>query len=369
MSFAIASRLGISTLFWRGLRLAISFSRGDLSKTPGSALRGLVGHVRPPVAPVLAVVLAALMAPASAQRGERTDYPTKPIRMLVGFSAGGGSDFAARIVSPKLTELLGQAIVIDNRTGANGAIAAELAAKAPPDGYTVMMLAVAQVIGAAHGGKLPYDLLRDFVGVSQATQQPYLVVVTQSLPVRSIEELLALAKSRPGQLNYASTGVSGSNHLATELFSAAAGIRMAHVPYKGPPPALADTVAGQVQLMFSSIQTGLPLARSGRLRPLAVTSMKRSHAAPDIPTLAETLPGFEAIGWYGVVAPKNTPPILVERLAAAIAQGMRTPEVKARAAIDGSETVGDTPAEFDRFLRSEFARFAKVIKDAGIRSE
>jgi tripartite-type tricarboxylate transporter receptor subunit TctC len=317
-----------------------------------------------------AVLLGAIIAPAAAaQRDERADYPTKPIRMIVGFSAGGGSDFAARIVGPKLTELLGQTVVIDNRTGANGAIAAELAARAPADGYTVMMLAVAQVVGAAHGTRLPYDLLRDFVAVSQATQQPYLVVATQSLPVRSIEELIALAKSRPGQLNYASTGVGGSNHLATELFSAAAGIRMAHVPYKGPPPALADTISGQVQVMFSSIQTGLPLARGGRLRPLAVTSSKRSHAAPDIPTVAETLPGFEAIGWYGVVAPAGTPQIIIARLAAAIAQGMQSADAKARAASDGSEAVGSTPAEFDRFLRSELARFARVIKDAGIRSE
>ena len=318
---------------------------------------------------LLPLALAAVIAFAQAAQPERADYPSKPIRMLVGFSAGGGSDFAARIVVPKLTELLGQPIVVDNRTGANGAIAAELTARAPADGYTVMMLAVAQLIGAAHGTKLPYDLLRDFVGVSQATQQPYLVVATLSLPVRSIDELIALAKAKPGQLNYASTGVGGSNHLAAELFSAAAGIRMTHVPYKGPPPALADTVAGQTQLMFSSIQTGLPLARGGKLRSLAVTSAKRSGAAPDIPALAETLPGFEAIGWYGVVAPRGTPKLAVERLAAAIAQGMQTPEVRARAATDGSEAVGSTPAEFDRFMRSEFARFAKVIKDAGIRSE
>lgn len=321
-------------------------------------------------ASVCAVLLSVAIAPATAAQKERsTGYPTKPIRMIVGFSAGGGSDFAARIVGQKLTELLGQTVVIDNRTGANGAIAAELAARAPADGYTLMMLAVAQAIGAAHGARLPYDLLRDFVPISLATQQPYLVVATQSLPVRSIEELISLAKSKPGQLNYASTGVGGSNHLATELFSRAAGIRMVHVPYKGPPPALADVIAGQVQVMFSSIVTGLPLARGGRLRPLAVTSRQRSSAAPDVPTVAETLPGFQAIGWYGVMAPKGTPQPIIDRLAATIAQGMQAPEVRARVAADGSEAVGSTPREFDRFVRSELERFARTIKDAGIRSE
>lgn len=257
-----------------------------------------------------------------AQASLAQDFPNKPIRMIVGFSAGGGSDFAARIAGQKLTEILGQPVVIDNRTGANGAIAAEVAAKAPPDGYTVMMLAVAQAIGAAHGTKLPYELLRDFAAVSQVTQQPYLVVVTNSLPVRTTEELIAFAKAKPGQLNYASTGVGGSNHLATELFSAAAGVHMVHVPYKGPPPALADVISGQVQVMFSSIQTGLPLARAGRLRPIAVTSLKRSSAVPEIPAVAETVKGFEAIGWYGLVAPRRTPAPIIDRIAAALMKGI-----------------------------------------------
>jgi len=315
----------------------------------------------------LAIVLSAVLTPALAAQPERAaEYPVKPIRLIVGFSAGGGSDIAARIVGQKLTELLGQPVVVDNRTGASGAIAAELAARSPADGYTLMMLAIAQAIGAAHGTKLPYDLLNDFTAVSQATQQPYLVVSTQSLPVRNIADVITLAKAKPGQLAYASTGVGGSNHLAAELFSTAAGIRMLHVPYKGPPQALADVVGGQVQLMFSSIVTGLPLARAGKLRPLGVTSLKRSAAAGDVPAVAETLPGFEAIGWYGVLAPKGTPQPVVERLATAIGKGLQDPEVKARVAKDGSETVGNTPQQFDRFLRSEMSRFAKVIKAAGI---
>ncbi len=316
----------------------------------------------------LAVSLLLAANTAWSQRDAATDYPTRPIRMLAGFSAGGGSDFAARIVGAKLQDILGQTVVIDNRTGANGAIAAEIAARAPADGYTLMMLAVAQAIGAAHGMKLPYDLLRDFVAVSQATQQPYLLVITPSLPARTVADFVALAKTKAGQLSFASTGIGGSNHLATELFNRAAGIRMLHVPYKGPTPALADVMSGQVQFMVSSIQTSLPLARGGRLRALAVTSSKRSAAAAEIPTAAETLPGFEAIGWYGVIAPAGTPPRIVDKLGAAIAQGMQSAEVKARVAGDGSEAVGSLPRDFDRFLRSEMIRFTKVIKDAGIRT-
>lgn len=303
-----------------------------------------------------------------AQRTTSAEYPVRPIRMLCGFSAGGGSDFAARIVGAKLYELLGQTVVIDNRTGANGAIAAEITARAPADGYTLMMLAVAQATGAASGIKLPYDLLRDFAAVSQATQQPYLLVVTPSVAARNVSEFVALAKAKPGQLSYASTGFAGSNHLAAELFSRAAGIRMLHVPYKGPPQALADVAGGQVQFMVSSIQTSLPLARGGKLRALAVTSEKRSHAAPDIPPVSDTLPGFQLAGWYGVLAPAATPRLIIDKLGAAIAQGMQAADVKARVAADGSESVGSLPRDFDRFLRSEITRFAKVIKDAGLRT-
>jgi tripartite-type tricarboxylate transporter receptor subunit TctC len=309
------------------------------------------------------------LAAVTAAQGAPAQYPTKPIRMIVGFSAGGGSDFAARIAGQKLTELLGQPVVIDNRTGANGAIAAEVAANAPPDGYTLMMLAVAQAIGAAHGTKLPYDVLRDFTAVSQITQQPYLVVVTNALPVRTTDELIAHAKAKAGQLNFASTGVGGSNHLAAELFNAATGVQMTHVPYKGPPPALADVVSGQVQVMFSSIQTGLPLARAGRLRPIAVTSLKRSPAVPEIPAVAESVKGFEAIGWYGIVAPRRTPTAIVDRLGSAVMKGMQMPEVKQRVAGDGSEAVGSAPHEFAAFLAREMARFRKIIKDTGIKPE
>lgn len=318
--------------------------------------------------PIAAVLMLAGQTHAAAPSAGG-DYPSKPIRMLVGYAPGGGPDWAARIVGQKLTQHFGQTVVVDNRSGANGIIACDMTAKALPDGYTVMMLAIGQSIASAHGTKLPYDLLTDLVPVSQVIQQPYLVVASNSLPAKTVSELVTLARSRPGQLTYGSTGVAGSNHLASEIFSGMAGIRMVHVPYKGSAPALSDVVAGQVNIMFSSIVTGLPLSRAGRLRPIAVTTLKRSVAAPDIPTIAETYPGFEAISWYGVVAPKGTPAAIVDRLAAGIAKGMQAPDVQSRASAEGSEAISTSPAEFGQFLHNELARFSKVIRDAGIKPE
>ena len=297
------------------------------------------------------------------------DYPTRPIRMLAGFTAGGGSDLAARTVAQKMSEALGQSVVVDNRTGATGAIAAEMLAKAPPDGYTLMMLAVAQLVATAFDDKMPFDIVRDYAGVSLVSRNPYLMAVSPNVPVRTVREFIDLAKAQPDKLNYGSTGIGGSNHIVTELFNVTAGIKLAHVPYKGPPQALADLAGGQVQLVFASITSGLPLARSGKVRALAVTSLKRSAAAPDLPAIAETLPGYETIGWYGVVVPKATPQPLVQRLSTTIARGLQAPDVKERLAADGSEAVGSTPAEFDRHMASELARFRKVIKAAGIRHE
>jgi len=313
--------------------------------------------------------LALTVALAAVPIAAAVDYPVKPIRMLVGFTAGGGSDIAARSIAVKLSETFGQSVVVDNRAGATGAIAAEMAAKAQPDGYTVMMLAVAQLVANAFDDRLAYDVVRDYAGVSYVSRNPYLMAVSPLLPVRSVREFIDLAKSQPGRLNYGSTGIGGSNHLATELFNFAAGIKVAHVPYKGPPQALADLAGGQVQLAFVSITSGLPLARAGKVRVLGVTSLTRSRAAPDIPTIAETLPGFELIGWYGVDAPKRTPAAITGRLSKVIAEVSRSPDVKERLALDGSETVGSTPAEFERHIRNEVERFRKVIREAGIRRE
>jgi tripartite-type tricarboxylate transporter receptor subunit TctC len=297
------------------------------------------------------------------------DYPTKPIRMLTGFIAGGGSDIAARSVSVKLSELFGHSVVVDNRPGATGAIASEIIAKAQPDGYTVMMLAVAQLVASAFDEKLSYDIERDFAGVSYVARNPYLMAVSLGLPVRTVREFIDLAKTQPGKLNYGSSGIGGSNHVVTEVFNAAAGIKVAHVPYKGPPQALADLAGGQLQLTFASITSGLPLARAGKIRVLGVTSLTRSRVVPDVPTVAETLPGLELIGWYGVVAPKRTPAVIVDRLSRAIAEALRSPDVKERLMSDGSETVGSTPAAFEQHMRNELARFRKVIREASIRRE
>lgn len=314
----------------------------------------------------LAVFVAAF---GTATTATAADYPTRPIRMLAGFSAGGGSDLAARSVAAKMTEILGQSVVVDNRTGATGAIAAEMLAKAQPDGYTLMMLAVAQLSATAFDDKLPFDVVRDFAGVSLVSRNPYVMAVTPNLPARTVREFIDIAKGQPGKWLYGSTGIGGSNHLVTEVFCSAAGVKLTHVPYKGPPQALADAAAGQVQVVFASITSGMPLARAGKVRALAVTSLKRSQAAPDVPAIAETLPGYETIGWYGVVAPKATPKALVQRLSDVIAQGLKAQDVKERFAADGSEAVGSAPAELDRHMAAEVARFRKVIKEAGIRKE
>ncbi len=321
------------------------------------------------IGPALTYSTALAVAVAAVSIAAAADYPARPIRMLTGFTAGGGSDIAARSLSMKLSEMFGHSVVVDNRPGATGAIAAEMIAKAQPDGYTVMMLAVAQLVSNAFEDKLSYDIERDFAGVSYVARNPYLMAVSLALPVRSVREFIDLAKSQPGKLNYGSSGIGGSNHVVTEVFNAVAGIKVTHVPYKGPPQALADLAGGQLQLAFASITSGLPLARAGKVRVLGITSLTRSRVVPDVPTVAETLPGLELIGWYGVVAPKRTPAGTVARLSSAIAEALRSPEVNDRLIADGSETVGGTPAAFERHLRNEMARFRKVILEAGIRRE
>ena len=310
----------------------------------------------------LTLVLAAPMAAAA-------DYPSRPLRMLTGFIAGGGSDIAARAVSIKLSELFGQSVVVDNRPGATGAIAGEMIAKAQPDGYTVMMLAVAQLVANAFEEKLPYDIERDFAGVSYVARNPYLVTASLALPARSVREFIDLAKAQPGKLNYGSSGIGGSNHVVTEIFASAAGIKLTHVPYKGPSAAMADVAGGQLQLMIASITSALPLVRANKVRVLGITSLTRSKVVPEVPTVAETLPGLELIGWYGVVAPKRTPAAIVNRLNGAIEEALRAPDVKERLMGDGSETVGGSPAAFEKHMRSELARLRKVIREASIRRE
>ncbi len=315
---------------------------------------------------VFALTLIALVAGAAAQ-----DYPSKPIRLIVPFPPGGGNDTMARTVGHQLTAALGQQVVIDNRAGAGGIIGAETAAKAAPDGYTLFLGGV-----GSHGinpnlrAKLPYDPVRDFAPVSLIASAPLILVVHPSVPVKSVKELIQLAKAKPGQLNFASNGAGGSSHLAAEMFKMMTATDMVHVPYKGLSPALTDLLSGQVQLMFSSTVAILPQVRAGRLRSLALTSARRVPALPDVPTVAESgVAGYETASWYGVLAPAGTPQPIVDRLNREIVRIVQLPEVRERLAAEGAEPVGNSPGEFVAYIKRELARWATVIRQARIQPD
>jgi tripartite-type tricarboxylate transporter receptor subunit TctC len=301
--------------------------------------------------------------PANAQ----APYPTRPIRLIVPSSPGGGTDITARIIAPKLSELLGQQIVVENRSGAGTMIGGEIVAKSPPDGYTLLMGVSTLAINPAMYKKVLYDALRDFAPISQVVSLPNILVSHPSVPTRTIKDVIALAKLRPGQLNYASAGVGTSPHLSMELFLIMTGTRMVHIPYKGSGAGIVDVVAGQVSLMMPSILTGLPYARNGRLRGYGVTSAKRAAGAPDVPTIAEAgVPGYEATQWIGVLAPARTPPEIVNRLHKEIVAALHSPEIRDRLVADGADPVGSAPAEFQAYIRAETAKWAKVVKQARI---
>ena len=316
-------------------------------------------------------LLVACIAAASAQPAGilAQAYPAKPIRVLVGFPAGGTSDILARVVAQKLTEAWGQQVVIDNRPGAGGNIATELAAKAVADGYTLLVSPGSTLTSnPAVYSKVPFDPVKDFAPVTIIAGVPNALVVHPSLPVKNVKELIALAKSRPGQLAYASTGAGQSTHLSAELFKLMAGVNLIHVPYKGSAPALTDIVAGQVSVMFDNMPSCLPFIKSGRLRPLAVTSARRSAALPALPTVAEAgLPGFEVTVWFAVLAPAATPREIVNRLNAEIVSALKTPDMRERLAQQGAEPMGNTPEEFAAVIKRDLAKWAKVVRDAGIK--
>ncbi|MGE5524348.1 MAG: Bug family tripartite tricarboxylate transporter substrate binding protein [Rhodospirillaceae bacterium] len=299
------------------------------------------------------------------------NWPTKPVRFIVPFTPGGGNDTIARLIGQKLTAVIGQQVIIDNRAGAGGTIGAEAAARSAPDGYTMFLAGV-----ATHGinpnlrKKLPYDPVKDFEPVSLIAQAPLLVVVHPSLPVRNTRDLIALAKAKPGQVTYASNGAGGSSHMAVELFNMMTNTKMLHVPYKGLSPALTDLISGQVQVMFSSAVAMLPQVKAGRLRAIAMTGSKRSPALPELPTVAESgVPGYETGSWYGVVMPAGTPKPIVNRLAKEIATIAKSPEINERLVDDAAIPVGSTPEEFGAFIRKELARWAKVVQQGHISVE
>jgi tripartite-type tricarboxylate transporter receptor subunit TctC len=298
------------------------------------------------------------------------DYPTRPIRIVVPSSPGGGTDILARQIAQKLTERWGQQVIVDNRPGAGQMIGIELVAKAAPDGYTLVMTATPLALNTVLYKKVPYDPVRDFAPISQVAAMPNIIVTHPALPARTIRELIALAKSHPGQLVYASSGVGTGPHLSMELFLTMAGVKMGHVPYKGTNPGMIDTMAGQIQVLMSTLLPPLPHIKTGRLRALGVTSSKRVSSLREVPTVAEAgVPGYEVVGWYGIAAPANTPRDVINKLYSEIANILQSPETREKLAADGAEPVGSTPEQFTAFIQSEIDKWSRVVKSSGIHVE
>ncbi|WP_254453656.1 tripartite tricarboxylate transporter substrate binding protein [Siccirubricoccus sp. G192] len=314
----------------------------------------------------LAGLAAAPLTPAAAQTAE---WPSRPVRFVVPYPPGGPTDIMGRVVAQRLTQDLPQPVVVENRTGASGSIGSEQVARAAPDGTVFLVNASAHVI-LPHMLRVPYDALADFVPVTNIASVPLILVVTPSLPVHSVAELIAYAKANPGRLSFASSSNGGAPHLAGELFKLMAGVEMMHVPYRGSGQALPDLIAGNVQVMFDSMPSSAGAVREGRLRPLAVTTEGRQAAFPDLPTIAEAgLPGYEISTWYGIWAPARTPADIVARLQAAVAAGLRAPEAQERMAALGAVPVADSPEHFAGFVRREFERWGKLVRDANIRAD
>ncbi len=312
------------------------------------------------------MLIAALAAGASAAQ----NYPTKPVRMIVGFPPGGGTDVMARLITPKMIEAWGQQVVIDNRAGATGIIGTDLVAKAVPDGYTLLMGHVAtNAIAASLFAKLPFDPARDFAPITRVSSVPHLIVVHPSLDVHTVKDLIALAKAKPGQIAFPSAGNGSTPHLAGEIFKTMAGVNLIHVPYKGSGQSVQDLLGGQVQLAFDTTPTVIQYVKAGRLRPIAVSTLKRLASLPEVPTVAESgVPGYEVTTWYGMFAPAGTPPAIVRKVFMEVARIVRLPDIKER--LDGmgtEETTNASPEEFAAMVRADIAKYAKVIKAAGLR--
>jgi hypothetical protein len=307
-----------------------------------------------------------LNMPAMAQ-----SYPNKPIKIIVPATAGGGADFIARTLSVQLGEYLGETIVIENKSGASGTIAAEYVSKSPPNGYLVLMAQSTSMVIAPHLYKsLNYDTIKDLLPVTQVAQMPFVLAVTSKLPVNNIKEFIAYAKANPGKLNFSTSGNGAGSHLAGEMFNSATGAKMVHVPYKGAGPALNAVVAGEVQVAFIPIVAALPLVKDGRLKALAVTTAARSMAAKDLPTLVEAgLAGYDINTWFGMFVPANTPAPIVELIYKETARALKLPEIRDRFLKEGADPIGSTPAEFSALVKAEFVKFAKVVKDSGAKLE
>jgi tripartite-type tricarboxylate transporter receptor subunit TctC len=315
---------------------------------------------------MVAALLPVVAQDAAAQPG-KSDYPQRPIRLLVAQSAGGNADFVSRLIAVELTKAFGQQVVVDNRPGASGIIATEMTVKAVPDGYTVLLVGSAFGTNPSVFRKLPYDPMRDLAPVTQPANASNILVVNVALPVSSVKDLIALARAKPNSLNFGSSGSGGSGHLSGELFKLMTGTELTHIPYKGAAAALTDLIAGQIQLDFASMPSVMGHLRSNRLRALAVTSLKRAQALPEMPTMAESgLPGFEAGAWQGVFVPARSPHVVIATLHREIVRIVNLPDVRKQLAADGAEPVGNTPEAFAAWLRVEIARWAKVVKAANL---
>lgn len=310
-------------------------------------------------------IAAGMQPPALAQ-----PYPAKSIRVVAPFPPSGGTDLFARALAQKLGTVFGQQVIVDNRSGAGGMIGSDMVARATPDGYTLLVTSSSTHSIAPHITRKPlYDPLRDFAPVIAIASAPNLLVVHPSLPVRTVTQLIDLAKARPGAINYASNGAGTLSHLTGELFKLQTGTNLAHIPYKGGPPAVIDLVAGQVSVLFTAIPTAVTQVRAGRLRAIAVTGLKLVDAIKEVPTVAETVPGFESSQWWGMFAPPGTPADIIDRLNAEVGRMLVDAEVKARFANEGADSIGGSPREFAAYLKADYEKWGKVVKEAGIRPE
>ena len=295
-------------------------------------------------------------------------YPDRPVRMIVPFTPGGGTDLVARMIAQKLGENLGQPVVVDNRPAVDGVVGTEIAARSQPDGYTLLQVSTSHAINVALGRKLPYDTLKDFAPIAHTANQQLILVVNPGLPVRSVKELIALGRAKPDALNYGSS--SNATALPTELFKAMTGIQAQHIPYKGSPPMLADLIGGQIQMSIAAAISAIPQVKSGKLRALAIGDSRRSSEMPDLPTIAEAgVPGYQATIWSGLLAPAGTPTVIIERLNREVVKAVRAPDFRAKLLELGAESVGSTAAEWGSFLRTEIEKWQKIAKRAGMRAE
>ncbi len=319
---------------------------------------------------LLSAVLAAAVTFGMSAVALAQQYPAKAVRLIVGFAAGASIDTVARALAQRMSESLGQQVLVDNRPGAGSNIGSEIAAKSPPDGHTIVIVNNALSISHTLYARLGYDALRDLAPVAQVSAMPHLLTVHPSLPAKNVKELIALAKARPGALNFASSGAGVADHIAGELFKHMLSLNMVHVPYKGGPQVTADLVAGHVDMWFGGLPASLPFVKNGKLRALAVTSLKRSPALPEVPTMNEAgVPGYEAILWYAIFAPAATPREIVQRLNSEIDKALGIPEIRERFATLGLTPVGGTSQQLDRFFRAEIDKWGKVIKAAGLKAD